>query len=376
MIHDGISNEIDAGGVIRPVLLVDAEVYRNYAVYLRRILVGLTGTAHASVVVCPGDIDTSVLECPTVEKIEHPALRMGILKQTNRRILLERLGRFKPTVIHTFSPGQVELAAFLSDVLDVPFVITFHGQPNRWKLKKKAVLQAGRVLTPSEMLAEQAKTAYPAIHERIDLVPIGSYVEDACACFSRANLPASLIAVYPLEDAALCEPLLGAVRHLVLDGFELMLVLMGQGHGEGAIRRRIRSLGLSPAVTIVPLMRPLRTVLAGADVFLHLRDNGMFNAQMLEAMGVGLAIAGAPDRTGGLLTDGQTAILWEETDELSVYGCLKRLLSQRDAARRIAENGQNFLRQQCSVSCMINKTLSAYGAAQHYYKNRNAPAAS
>jgi hypothetical protein len=63
---------------------------------------------------------------------------------------------------------------------------------------------------------------------------------------------------------------------------------------------------------------------------------------MLEAMGVGLAVAGARDQTGGLLRDGQTAALWEGTDELSIYGCLRRLLGQRDAARRLALNGQTF----------------------------------
>lgn len=368
MVDSGIPNEIDAGTVVRPVMLVDAGVYRSYAVYLRRVLVGLAGTAHASAVVCPGDIETSTMDCPTVEKIEYPALRLGIFKPTNQRILLNHLGRFKPTVIHTFSPGQVSLAAFLSETLDVPFVVTFHGRPRRWDLQRKAVRQAARILAPSEVLAERARSVYPELRERIELVPIGSYVEDVCACFSRANLPASLIAVYPFEDADVFEPLLGAVRHLALDGFEFMLALMGSGRAEGAIRRRIRSLGLSPVVTIVPPMRPLRTVLAGADIFLHLKDDGLFNAQMLEAMGVGLAVAGVPDETGGLPADGQTAALWDGTDELSIYGCLKRLLGQRDWARRLALNGQDFLREQCSVSCMVDKILASYVTAQQQVK--------
>ena len=361
-------SEVDTGTVVRPVMLVDEGVYRNYAIYLRRILVGLGGTAHASAVVCPGDIDTSVVICPTVEKIEYPSLRLGIFKPTNQRLLLERLGRFKPTLIHAFSPGQVDLAAFLSEMLEIPFVITFHGCPGRWTRHSNAVNQAACVLAPSKVLIERAAAAYPALCGRIEHVPIGSYVEEMCACFSRADRPASLIAVHPLEDIRRFEPLLGAVRHLALDGYELMLVLMGTGKAERAIRRQIRAMGLTPAVTIVPPMRPLRTVLAGADVFLHLKDCGQFNAQMLEAMGVGLAVAGVPDQTSGLLTDGQTAALWDGADELSIYGCLKRLLDQRDTARRLALNGQAFLQQQCGVSCMVDKVLAVYTESQQQYK--------
>lgn len=375
MAENGFSSGADSAAAIRPVLLIDPGVYSNYAVYLRRILIGLADAGDSAAVVCPGDIDTALLDCPMVEKIDYPALRLGIFSATNRRILLERLKRFKPTVIHAFWPGQAELAAFLSESLDVPFVIMFHGRPKRWDRHRKAMYQAARLLAPSDVLIRHVAAALPAMRQRIEHVPIGCYVEDSCACFARMDRPASLIAVHPLDDVRLFEPLLGAIRHLLLDGFELMLVLMGSGKAEPVIRRQIRSLGLTPAVTIVPLMRPLRTVLAGADVFLHLHDRGLFNAQMLEAMGVGLAIAGAEDATSGLLIDGQTAALWDGKDEMSIYSCLKRLLSQRESARRLALNAQAFLQQQCGVSCMIENVLNAYAAARQSVKKQSAHAA-
>ena len=372
MVDSTIPNDSLTEPVVRPVLLVDEGVYRSYTVYLRRILVGLADTAHASALVCPGDIDTSVVDCPTVELFEYPTLRLSLFKSLNRRILLERLERFKPTVLHTFSPGQIELAAFLSEALEVPLVVTFHGHRGHWNHRAKAMLQAARVLAPSAVLAERAAMLYPTLRERIELVPVGSYVEDTCVCFSHVHRPASLIAVHPFEDARLFEPLLGAVRHLALDGCELVLALMGVGPAERAIRRQIRAMGLSPRVALVPPMRPLRTVLEGADVFLHLKDRGLFNAQLIEAMSVGLAVAGVADQTGGLLIDGQTATLWDGADELSIYAGLKRLLNQREVARQFALNAQAFLQHHCSVSGMIDKTLAAYIAAQQQYKGQSA----
>lgn len=362
--------QADQTAAVRPVMLIDRQTYRNYAVYLRRILVGLAGTAHASAVVCPGDIDASAIICPTVEQIEYPALRLGIFRSANRRILLERLLRFKPTVIHTFCPGQTELAAFLSSLLQVPFVVTLHGCPPRWRLPWHcpAILDAAKIIAPSESMVQCIIAAWPSLSGRVELAAIGSYVEDDCVCFSRGSRPASLIAVEPFDDARLFEPLLGAIRHLILDGCELMLILMGTGKAERAIRRQIRLMGLANAVTIVPPMRPLRTVLSGADIFLHLKDRGLFNAQLLEAMGVGLAVAGAADPATGLLTEGQTAMLWDAADELSIYSGLKRLLSQPDAARRLALKGQALLQQQCGVSCMIDHTMEVYLAAQQSAK--------
>ena len=375
MAENGFSNGAENGVISRPVLLADAEVYGNYAVCLRRILVGLADSGYSAAVVCTGDIETVMLDCPMVEKIEYPALRLGIFNATNRRILLERLKRFKPTVIHTFWPGQTDLAAFLSESLEIPFVITFHGRAKRWSSRRKVFQRAERLMAPSETLVNYLAASLPPMRGRIAHVPIGSFVEESCACFQRSDRPASLIAAHPLEDSRLFEPLLGAVRHLALDGFELMLVLMGSGKAEPAIRRQIRSLGLTPAVTIVPPMRPLRTVLAGADLFLHLKDRGLFNAQLLEAMGVGLAVAGATDPTSGLLTDGQTAALWDGTDELSISCSLKRLLSQRETTRRLALNAQAFLQRQCGVSCMVENVLAAYTAAQQGGRNRPEQAA-
>lgn len=363
MVENGFSNGSQNATVVRPVLLVDEAVYADYGGYLRRILVGLADLGHVAAVVCPGDIDAALLDFPTIEMIEHPALRLGIFNATNRRILLDRLKRFNPTVIHTFFPGQTELAAMLSEALEVPFVVTFHGRLRRFSRCRKPIFQARRLLAPSEVLVKHVSASFPSLRDRIDPVPIGSFVEETCACFVRVDRPASLIAVHPLDEVRLFEPLLAAVRHLALDGVELILVLMGSGKAEEAIRRQIRTLGLTPLVTIVPLMRPLRSVLAGADLFLHLKDRGQFNAQLLEAMGVGMAIAGANDPTSGLLKDGHTAALWDPTDELSIYGCLKRLLNQRDTARQLAQGAQAFLQQQCGVSTMIENIVNAYTAA-------------
>jgi len=358
---------------VKPVFLVDRPVFLDYASYIRRILVGLTGTAHASAVVCPATVDAGMILCPGVEQIEHPALRLPIFWSQNRKILLERLERFKPTILHTFCPGQIHLTHWLSKQLQLPYVITYHKDPLRKGRFETCIHHAVRVIAPSNTIADHLVRQHPRIKNRIERIHIGSFVEDQCCCFSRSGNVASLIVAHPLNSSKLFEPFLNAVRHLVLDGHEVMVAIMGRGKAEKAIRHYIRKLGLTSIVTVVPPIRPIRNVLRGADIYVYLSDKQYFDAQLLEAMSVGLAVVGAPEKTSGLMMEGQTAAFWDPKDELHIYGGLKTMLGQRDESRRLALNAQQHLREHNSVSGMVDRLMNTYIEAQQWYKqNRKA----
>ena len=143
---------------------------------------------------------------------------------------------------------------------------------------------------------------------------------------------------------------------------------MGTGKAEKAIRLHIRKLGLTSIVTVVPPLRPMRSVLSGADIYAHLSDSGTFDDQLLEAMAVGLAVVGSPETTSGLLHDGQTAAFWDWRDELNIYGCLKNMLGQREKSRQLAQNSQMHLRAHHSVSRMVDKLMKTYIEAQQWHK--------
>ena len=355
---------------IRPVFLVDHGTYQAYSVYIRRILVGLSGTAHAAGLVCPGCVDTERILCPSVESFEHPVLHLPIFFQQNKRILLERLTRFKPTIIHAFYPGfsQICLAYWLAAQLEIPYVLTFHRHAAKWQRIEPPIRHAGRIIAPSESIADQLQTDWPALTDRIERIHVGSFVEDDCRCFANDTRIPSLIAFHPLDNAKVFEPLLKAVRHLVLDGAELLVVIMGRGRKEKQIRRMIRQLGLTSSVTVVPPMQPIRSILSGADIYLHLEDRGLFDARLSEAMAVGLAVAGCAEKNSGLLIDGQTAAIWDPADELSIYSCLKKRLGQRAETRQLALNGQGHLRQHNSVSRMVDKLMQTYISTQQTHK--------
>lgn len=353
---------------VKPVFLVDRPVFQDYASYIRRILVGLAGTAHASALVCPSTVDARTILCPSVEQIEHPALRLPVFWSQNRNILLDRLLRFKPTILHAFYPGQIHLAHWLSKQLQLPYVVTYHKNPLHKGRFERCIHHAVKVIAPSKTIADELAKKHPRMKTQIESIHIGGFVDDRCCCFSRSGNVASLIVAHPLNSMRFFEPFLNAVRHLVLDGFEVMVAIMGKGKAEKAIRNYVRKLGLTSIVTVVPPIRPIRNVLRGADIYVHLSDKRYFDAQLLEAMSVGLAVVGKPERTSGLMADGQTAAFWDPEDELNIYGCLKTMLGQRDRSRRFAMNAQAHLRQHNSVSGMIDRLMNTYIEAQQWYK--------
>ncbi len=369
---DSQTNSV-AGGrdpkeTIRPALLVDKCSLRDYAASLTHFLVALADAAHAAAIVCPPDIGTASVLCPSVEFIDYPMIRTPLFWRQNRMVLLERLEKFKPTVLHCFGSGKIVLTRYLSRQLDIPYVVTFN-RPGR-KLFKPAIRASHcmALIASSKAIAKYLVKAYPRYGLRIRHINPATFVADRCACFVRPGGIASLIVAQRLDSTAEFEPLLRAVRHLILDGYEFVFAIIGSGRAEGKIHELIRSLGLAQIVSIVPDMQPLRSVFAGADVFIQPTYHAEFNSRLLEAMSVGMSVAACEDCLDDMLIEDQTTVFFDSRDELSIYDCLGMLLADRRLAQQIAAGGQKYLQRHHTVSRMTNALIQTYLSAQKKYK--------
>jgi glycosyltransferase involved in cell wall biosynthesis len=177
---------------------------------------------------------------------------------------------------------------------------------------------------------------------------------------------------HPLDDADDCEDLFSAVRHLGIAGYECALVIMGTGRAERQLRKLLTALDLLQTVTIVPRLRPWRSVLAAGDIFIQPRPSIAFSPLLLEAMSVGLAVAACKGGVDDLIIEEQTAAVFDQSDELSIRGCLQRLFDRPDFARKLARGAQSYLRANHSVSNMISATVQAYHQAQQWFGQTSA----
>jgi len=87
---------------IRPAILADEWILRYYASCIRKILVGLTGSAYGAIVIGPKNPEMETVLYPSVEHVEYPEIKLRLFTRTNRQILLDKLSDNKPTVLHGF----------------------------------------------------------------------------------------------------------------------------------------------------------------------------------------------------------------------------------------------------------------------------------
>ena len=356
---------------LRPAFFIDRETAKKHSASLRRLLIGLTDEGYPSALVCPPKLNADYLACPSVEIIRNPVFKTRLLFHQNKIVLLGELEKFKPTILHCYSKSKARLTGTIARQLNIPYVMTFNSVLS--KVFKPAVspYHCGALIGSSNKIAENLTEVYSGLGNRVEQVNIGTFVEDTCACFSEPRQLASMVLAQRLDDTLDFEPLLNAVRHLAIDGYEFVLAIIGKGPVERNVHRRIRNLGLTQVVTIVPGIRPRRSVFSGADIFIHCQSSVECNSNLLEAMGVGMAVAACRDGVDDLLVEDQTAIFFDRQDELSIYNALKKLLGTREFAKRIALGAQTHLRKHHSVSKMTQALINTYLKTQQWYKDAN-----
>lgn len=349
----------------RPLLFVEPRVLQVYPGFFRSTLVGLVGASYRPALAGPFQSDFYKILCPSVEVFEYPREWFFRRSGERMRVFLEWLRQYRPTVLHGVWPAHGRLLSYLSGCLEVPYILSFFEFPEgRFRRRLFPFDRAGALTAAGEPIAESLRRSLGSPAPPVYLVRPGCYTEDTCVCFSEPSRVPSLVLVHPLDRAEVLEPFLQALRHLRLDGFEFFAAILGSGRSEYAIRRRIRHLGLRPFLSVVPMEESIRDVLSGADIFVYLHAVRRFDPLLLEAMGTGLAIAGAADAAGGLLQDGVTALLAEPHDELSLYTALKKLLSRPELARQLAAAAQETVRKHHPVSGMIERLIEVYQAVQ------------
>ncbi len=355
---------------VRPALIVDAEFLAENASMLRRFLVALVADGFAPIVAGPETLKGSDILSPSVEVAEYPVFHIPLLWRHNFSYLLEMLEDLDPTVLHCLSPRRIGLTEALGEAMEIPYVATFTQWPRSLFRPRIRASHCGQLIGTTNRVTQRLIEEYPAMAASICQVSAGDFVEDYCACYSHPHRQTSVISVQPLEDSAYFESMLNATRHLAIDGHDFALAILGKGKASSAIHRTIRRLGLSRIVTVAPVVEPLQTVLAAADIFVQAGRPLDINSALLDAMSVGMAVALSKGGLEETLVPGTAAEYFDPTDEYSIYSCLQKLLTQKDYAQSLARGAQEYIRQNHSVSRMTEEVIRIYQHVQKWHQAR------
>ena len=344
----------------RVVLIVSEHTVCEYSTFLQHLLVGLADVSIPVALVCPVGWDSSSVFTGAAEIVGHPIFDIPFLEFVNTRLLAERLIRFKPTVLHCLCESQAYVTKQLANRLDIPYVLSINSLQRRWRPLSISSSRCVKIIGSAQSIAASMAEAQPRFADRIAQINIGTFAAGAATCFPEPARLATLVTTHRCHKVEEYENLLSVVRHLLVDGYEFMMVIAGSGRADRQLWKLLAALGLLHIVTLVPRGMPWRSLVASGDIFIRPQPSSVFDPQLLEAMSVGTAVAACRGGVDDLIIENETSLIFNPNDELSILRTLRRFLDQRDVARRMAEAALEYLRKNYSVSKMISDTIRIY----------------
>jgi len=353
----------------RLALIASEHTVSEYSIFLEHLLVGLADESIPVALVCPPGCDVESMFTGAAEIIKYPVFELPLTEHLNRRLLFERLTKFKPTILHCLCESMALLTRRVTRRLDLPYVLMVNSLAKQLVRFSVSPRRCARIITPAKSIASDIAEAFPRFGDRIEQINIGTFVVEDNGCFSNSSHCATILMTQPLDDVDSIENIFTAIRHLMVDGYEFMMIVTGSGRGERQLRKLLAALGLLQTVTIVPRLKPWRSLLGAGDIFIQPKPDYSFNPLLLEAMSIGSVVAACKGGVDDLIIDGQTAVIFDPEDELSIVSKLQRLLNKHDFARKTAKTAQQYLKDNHTVSEMISATLKTYERAQHWMKS-------
>jgi glycosyltransferase involved in cell wall biosynthesis len=365
--EQGNSSTATARAAIRPVLVASKSVLAEQSTFLRHLLVGLLDEPISTALVCPPGCQVESVAPAPVTVVTHPAIGLPLLDHFGIDLLAGQLAKLKPTVLHGLCESRARLVRRLAQRLDLPYVQTINSLVRRFRRLPISPQRCKAIVVPAQTIGTQLARLHPPLASRVRQINMGTFVEGDAICFSDPARLASVVLAGRIQRVSDFERFFKAIKALLAEGRQFMVVLMGSGPAEHRLRELLVQLGLSQAVTIVPILDPWRSVLAAGDIFVQPQPMRSFSVFLLEAMSLGAAVAASMDGVDDLLIPNQTAVIFESNDEQSIHRALAHLLDDHDFARRLARTAQEHLRAGYSVSQMVSATLKVYAEAQGQY---------
>jgi glycosyltransferase involved in cell wall biosynthesis len=366
---NGFSAKDSGERTVRPVLIASSHTLSEYSLYLHRLLIGLADESIPVALVCPDKSEVQSVVSPTTEIVRHPAIRLPFMGRENRKILVEKIDKFKPTVIHCLCESCAALARQVSKDLDLPYLLSINDLPKESRQLSVSMKRLAGIIAPAESIADNLRKNYPNLADRIKQIKMGTFVSESACCFSRPERLTAVAVACPAKGKTDFGKFLSAIKRLAVEGREFMTIIIGDGTNEKPLRSIISALGISANVSIIPRTEPWREVLLVCDIFVEPYRNNFFNPILLEALSVGTAVAGCKGGVDDLIIEDRTAAILTKSDEQDIYYSLGRLLDNRQSAMNLAAKAQDFVRKNHTVSKMAAETIKIYRQAQSWYNH-------
>jgi len=299
--------------------------------------------------------DEVLLVHPGVQELERLGVRTAVLERPDVRRLAALLREARPRIVHVTDVWpQAVVAARLARVPRV--LVTHHTPelPRRDNAAGRAWLALGWALRP-EVIYTSAADAERDGRRPSHVVPLGidldRFASGKPALPKDAPLVGNVARLAPQKDHA---TLIEAAR--LVPGARFAIV--GDGELRADLERRAQGL----PVLFTGARDDVPDLLASFDVFAFPSLYEGLCVAVIEAQAAGVPVVATP--VGGIretVVDGETGLLVPPRDPRALAAAIRRLLDDRELARRLAGEARRRVNERFSEQRMVEETLRLYG---------------
>ena len=327
----------------------------------RTLLVGLLDEPMPVALVCPRQHLPQDLPSPPISIFAYPELRWPILRTRIVHDLAAQLAAARVGALHALDIDALTLTRQLALHMDVHAVAGFYSLLPAQRL---AECQGLALLAASAPIRDMLLGARLSSPENVHLVRPGVHPRRSADCFTNPQYAPAIVAAGAFDALPPFAACLDAFAKLRAAGRECVFFLVGAGPAETPIRHLAHKLGLLSDLTFIEDTghEQLVNILKSADIFVAPAATNELSLDVLTAMAAGVPVVTAPSPASDFIMDGRTAMAFPDGDAVALAQRLSALLDDIPAARALAENALEHLREHHSPARMVAEAAEIYRA--------------
>ncbi len=294
------------------------------------------------------------------ERLTWRPSRIDWIDQRRLAHLDEALENLDVELVHALDGRLWRAAVKLADRMNVPVVL---GAGDRRDLRIAERL-AGRLNRPRTAFAAAGEALSTGLRQRlgddvmIETIPLGVPPADEIPPRPRGDWCVIVSGDGVLDSRY--QALLEAIGEAVGEYPHMQFFFDGLGSDQHELWNAASRLDLMAHVSLVPQGMDRRDLLMRGDLFCQPQSLGRPRSLTLEAMAHAVPVLAAEDAWDECLIDGQTARLVSEPTAEAWAHALKAMAADRAAAEALGRGAREWVRENRSVSRMVEATLYLY----------------